>query len=553
MAEVTRITVGKNDEATIVAEQLIDADTTSIIFVIPKGSVFSQSLNNFKLLKREGDVLGKEIIIESEDPAVQERAVKAGLEIGETAPSGGEEEAAPSAPAERSFSGRLPRGRSLRVKAAPEEDEDEPVRKLARTKKKAAPIEAEDVVDADVPPISESPLSQRGEPVRPAKVRGNFWSVRRAVRVLITLGIIAGILYVGLGILPEATIDLTAKKDTWSYNGVVTVDKGITKLDVASAKIPGQVFTQKNSATIKQKASGNQFVERKATGTLTVYNAYSSQPQSIVANTRFVTSAGVVFRITKALVIPGAKIENGGIIPSSVVAEVVADKAGIASNLGPTSHLNIPGFAKTPKYQGFYGDLKDGSSGGFSGQTRIATEADIKAAKAASEKAAEALVRGQIDGLIPEGFKTVDSATRFTVNKQTVNPIADADGNFSVVTDAQLSVFAFREQDVKEFLIARMTAEKKGYKVDTEELKYTGGTQSTASTGRISLTIAYKADISYVLDIESLRAAIAGKKKSELSAIIGGVEGLEKGNVKLWPFYVQKVTSNLEKITIVVQ
>jgi hypothetical protein len=56
-----------------------------------------------------------------------------------------------------------------------------------------------------------------------------------------------------------------------------------------------------------------------------------------------------------------------------------------------------------------------------------------------------------------------------------------------------------------------------------------------------------------VLDIESLRAAIAGKKKSELSAIIGGVEGLEKGNVKLWPFYVQKVTSNLEKITIVVQ
>src|SRR5574343_556215 len=106
MAEVTRITVGKSDEATIVAEQLIDADTTTIIFVIPRGSVFSQSLNNFKLLKREGDVLGKEIIIESEDPAVQERAVKAGLEIGETAPTANDEDDEPSPSSEKSFSAR---------------------------------------------------------------------------------------------------------------------------------------------------------------------------------------------------------------------------------------------------------------------------------------------------------------------------------------------------------------------------------------------------------------------------------------------------------------
>ena len=84
MPDATRITVGKNDEATVVAEQLIDADTDTIIFNIPRGAVFTQSLNNFKLLKREGSVLGKEIIIESEDPLCQEKAVKAGLEIGES-------------------------------------------------------------------------------------------------------------------------------------------------------------------------------------------------------------------------------------------------------------------------------------------------------------------------------------------------------------------------------------------------------------------------------------------------------------------------------------
>ena len=39
-------------------------------------------------------------------------------------------------------------------------------------------------------------------------------------------------------------------------------------------------------------ASGEQNVSLKAQGTITIYNAYSSSPQSLVATTRFVTPAG---------------------------------------------------------------------------------------------------------------------------------------------------------------------------------------------------------------------------------------------------------------------
>ncbi len=552
MSEATRITVGKNDEATVVAEQLIDADTESIIFVIPKGSVFSQSLNNFKLLKREGDVLGKEIIIESEDPATQERAVKAGLEIGESAHGGAAEDHVPEVQSPRAIAGRLPRGRSLRVKAADEDEEAESSRRVAKVKRKPAPVAAEAVIDADIPP-EEAEQEARGEPVRPVKKRGAFWSRRRGVGLAITAVVVALILYVGLGVLPQATVSVTVKKDTWQYTGAITIDKNISKLDVATAKIPGQVFTQKNTATIKMPATGNQFVERKASGVLTVYNAYSSQPQSIVANTRFVTASGVVFRITKALVIPGAKIENGGIIPSSVVVDVVADKTGTAGNLGPTTHLNIPGFAKTPKYQGFYGDLIDGTTGGFSGKTRIATDADIKAAKAQGSAAAEKLVRSQITGQIPAGFTAVDSATRFSVTKQTVDAIADTDGNFSVTTDAQLSVFAFRQQDVKDFLATKLAAEKSTFKVDTEDLKYTGGAQTMIAAGRMSLSVVYKAALSYNLDVEALRKKVAGQPEKKLSQLVLGTEGVSGGSVNLWPFYVRTVPSAESKISIVVQ
>ncbi len=558
MADTTRIIVRKQDEATVVAEQLIDADTDTIIFVIPKGAVFSQSLNNFKLLKREGSVLGKEIIIESEDPLAQEKAVKAGLEVGETpgtVESEDQEEAEEEEVAARGVSLKLPRGRSLRVKEP--DAEEEPVRRIARSsgKKKAPVVEAERVIDAEV---EEPQQEQRGEPVRPERKRAPGSSRSRAVVAAVVLGAITVIAGLALFVLPKAEIEVEMKKMNWAFSDSVIVDKTISKVDVASGRVPGQIFTQKSVTTSKLPASGAQFVERKATGELTVYNAYSSQPQNIVATTRFMTSSGIVFRTTSALTIPGAKIENSKIIPSSITVAVVADKAGTAGNVGPTAHLTIPGFSKTPKYNGFYGELKEGTSGGFSGQTKVATDADTKTAKAAGLKAATQLVQADITGQIPNGFRTVDGSSRFSVTKQIVDQIADAEGNFSVTTEAQLSVFAFQEQDVKDFLTARMTAATAAsgdFKVDGETLKY-GSISSTAViplSGKLAMPLSYTAALSHKLDADALRAKVAGKAEDELNELILNTPGVIGGTVNLWPFYVGSVPSRASKVTIVVK
>lgn len=551
MPDATRITVGKNDEATVVAEQLIDADTDTIIFVIPKGAVFSQSLNNFKLLKREGSVLGKEIIIESDDPTVQAKAAKAGLEIGEVVATADDGQTSEDVEVPAVKGGRLPRGRSLRVRSA--EAEEEPVARIARVKKKSVPEpEPEPVVDAELP--EEADEVSRGEPTRPTRHRTiSFWTRGRVTGTVIALVVGLSFVYVAMYILPRAAVAVTTAKDSWKYSGSVIVDKNVAQVDTAGGKIPGQIFTQKSTATVKLPATGRQFIERKASGVITVYNAYSSQPQNIVANTRFVTPNGVVFRITKALTIPGAKIENGSIIPSSVTADVVADKAGEAGNVGPTARLSIPGFAKTPKYQGFYGELKEGASGGFSGTTRVATEADIKVGKANGAQQAEQLVRSQMQGQIPGGFKEIESATRFSITKQTVDQIADADGNFTVVTEAQLSVFAFREQDVRDLVDTLRAAAKADFKIDTEQLTFGTGSGNLLVAGRISLPIEYEAQLSHTLDVDALRVKIAGRPEEELTTLILGTPGITGGTVHLWPFYVGRVPNDEGKIEIVVQ
>lgn len=541
MADTTRIIVGKNDEATVVAEQLIDAETDTIIFVVPRGAAFGQSINNFKLLKREGDVLSKEIIIESDDESVQEKAVRAGLEIGQAVEPEAEK-------------GKLPRGRSLKV-TAKDEDEEEPVRRLAKPRKKIEPEPEEVESEVELP---RKTRKSEPEPVRPTKShsRGNVW---RFAKIGVSVAFLGALAWVLLFTLPKAEIALSLESATWKLETNVVADKSISSIDVSGSKIPGQIFTQKSSVITKMPATGSKFVEEKATGVITVYNAYSSQPQSIVANTRFLTPSGIVFRLVKALVIPGAKIENGTILPSSVTAQVIADKAGVESNVGPIAKLTIPGFAKTPKYNGFYGELKEGTSGGFKGQSKIATDSDIKAAKAEGAKRAEKLAREQLGRQLPEGFKVIDVVTAFVVNRQTLAVLADSDGNFSVTTDAQLSAFAFKESDMKTFIAARRDSDPKNKDFVAHEesavLSYGAATgpNTLFLSGKVAMPITYTVPLIHVLDEMKLKAAIAGKPQRELQTLILGTPGVVSASVDLWPFYVRSVPSSIEKITISTQ
>ena len=103
----------------------------------------------------------------------------------------------------------------------------------------------------------------------------------------------------------------------------------------------------------------------KAFGTITVFNGYSSEPQLLIASTRFLSSNERIFRTTKNIDIPGAQLNDDEIIPSSISVEIVADYLGAEYNIGP-SDFTIPGFKGSPKYQGFYGKSSTAMSGGSS-------------------------------------------------------------------------------------------------------------------------------------------------------------------------------------------
>src|SRR3989344_6169261 len=75
-----KVNVNKSDEATLIAEKIIDVHAKEIILSVPRFAKLAESGANFRLLKREAEALGKKIVIESVDDKALELAKASGLE-----------------------------------------------------------------------------------------------------------------------------------------------------------------------------------------------------------------------------------------------------------------------------------------------------------------------------------------------------------------------------------------------------------------------------------------------------------------------------------------
>lgn len=532
-----KIIVNKSDEAAVVVEKIIDTDAKQVVLSIPRFSHLAGSLSNFHLLKREAEALGKELFIESVDDRVIELAGLSKLKAVNPFFSKNKKNfsdiVAPTAPK---------RKRKLTVEKDFWNEQESPEKSEKYFWDKQAGF-------------SESePVKQTTEiPEIKKKYKFNVPSFSRFPwkLSLFVVVVIAGA-WILLKELPRATITINAKTADWAYNDSILADRA-AKADSKTLTIPNQTFSQKKNLELKFPATGKKQVERKASGKITVYNSYSSDPQPLVANTRFISPEGKLFRLTKNIVVPGAKISEGKIIPSSIETEVMADAAGTDYNIGPVKLFAIPGFKGTPKYQAFYAESKESMSGGFIGEVGYPTANDISAAKQNIAKALEDGLKAAVYSQIPAEFKILPDASRFAVNNQTVKEEVDADNNFSIFSEATMNVVGFRESDLLAVLIKRAEEEQSSeYEVVSKELNY-GNARADFDSGKMSFLINFKTKLRQKIDLESLKNNIAGKSEPDLRAIIFALSGVDSANISLWPFWVSKVPLDQAKVTIKIQ
>lgn len=355
-------------------------------------------------------------------------------------------------------------------------------------------------------------------------------------------------------VLPKAQIVIETQKEEIIFDFSLSADA--KQINVEKGLIPGQIIGPiSREKTVYFNATGRKFLEEKARGKILVFNAYSSASQVLVQNTRFLSKEGKLFRLTRAITVPGAAVDGGRIVPRSIEAEVIADQIGEDYNIGPTA-FTIPGFQGSPKFNGFYGESRSAMTGGAKGEVTVATRDDIEKAKAEVFKTLSDIIDKDFSAKLPAGLAMVDGAKETKVAEQTVSTQPDTRADkFSVTLRMTISAFLFAESDLR-VLIQELAAQKLGADKeiipDKEEIIYKKA-QPDFSKGIMRLDVEARETIQSKLDIDRLKQDLVGRSQSELESLLSTMPSLENSLVKLWPFWTKSVPKNPDKIEIIVK
>ncbi|MBI2639570.1 MAG: hypothetical protein HYW90_01610 [Candidatus Sungbacteria bacterium] len=335
----------------------------------------------------------------------------------------------------------------------------------------------------------------------------------------------------------------------------ITADPGTNTVDLGAKKIPALKIAVEDTYTATRQSSGKKYVEERATGTIAIFNRFDSNPQNLVRTTRFVDSNGKVFRLVNSVTVPGAKIQGGKIVPSSVDAQVVADGPGQDYNI-PPSRFTIPGFQGSPKFEGFYGESRSAMKNGFRGEARVVTAEDIKAGQEEATRRLFEELRKKLDSKIPPGneFLSLDGSRDIRIAKVVSPKAGERKEEFAIEASGMAEAVVFRKTDLFAFLDSALLSPERPSTIleDTSQIEFSG-IQFDIGKDILEFTVKGSATAVRVIPVVEMQALLAGKTTTQAEAFLRGRPEIGGFSIKNSPFWRWKTPRHPEAIEVKVE
>ncbi|MEX2144765.1 MAG: hypothetical protein WD712_00060 [Candidatus Spechtbacterales bacterium] len=590
MAQKNIIKADSRDELTSIIDKVLTHEADSVLLEVSDNAYIAQNILNFRLLKREAETAGKKITVISENPRIQALAARAGLRIQDrirefqSVNTDNKQGHRPGLISENSREVidimHPDKARSLKDedgKNAPSSGGLKKLFKKDSAKKEPPNLEPEFVPFGKYEPMNDiagQPAEKPGLFKRislPAftkprlgiigSVAGIFRrsvtaSPAKSAAVAVALLGLAGVLFLALGVLPKATVILYPKTLQDSMNFSLVADSNVSTEDYAKGIVPAQILEERQENNFTFEATGTAQLEERAAGHIRVYNEYSSLPQTLVESTRFLSANGKLFRTTQTVVIPGAEIEGGQIVASSIIVPVVADEAGADYNISPTT-FSIPGFSGTDKYTKFYGKNEQGFEGGFKGKAIVVTAEDINKAEEKIESEFLAGAETALREKIPENLMILEDSLESGIETlEFSNAAGEPTETFTARAVVFARIFLIREGDISESIgynFINSTQYGKEFELsDTRKVEYSVK-EVDYKTGYAEFAVSVQQLFVRKVDASLILSDIKGRDEVEVRKILSNMEELEKAQLRFWPFWVSKIPADEGDITVEVQ
>ncbi len=318
----------------------------------------------------------------------------------------------------------------------------------------------------------------------------------------------------------------------------------------AAASIPFQVITAQKIATQAVTSSGTKDVNSFSSGTIVVYNT-QAKPQRLIANTRFATPSGLIFRIRAPITVPAKKASG----PGAVTATVYADQAGSSYDIGPTS-FTVPGLAGTPQENAVYARSSGAMTGGASGNVPVVDAATEAQARDALISALSTNLTASLATQVPSGYILLPGAA--TTTYQDLNPApSQTSGMANVQEEGTVTAVVFPNADLAKAIATSVSG--LNYQGEPLTLASTSALRFTMNSGSIdqkissfSFALSGTASLVYTIDPARIAAAVSGKTRSAAEVALTNYPEIKRAIIVLRPFWRQSFPQDPSAISVVV-
>jgi len=520
------------DEVAQVKEKMAKTKKEKVILVLPAENKKLKNIENLTSLKIEAQKLGKKLTIFSSDPPYQKLAEECGIEIEKSLIED-------SFLAKQEISFR-PKIRDIFPKKELEEITAEKTKAEKEIEKK--------------PPLLKEPTPKK------SKLLLNL------LYTLFVISLIGGIIFC-FYYLPKAEITLVPVSEEIEFASQFTVKKG-TEIDLKGKLLPGTLLIKDKEVEKSFLSTGSEKRVDKATGKITVYNEDNS-PHNFVPNTRFQTSDGKIFRQPQGsdwVSVPAGSKDN----PGKVEIKVVADEAGEEYNIGPTK-FTLPGLKGTAFFEKVYGKSKEAMKGGFIGEAKVVAKEDVVKATQEMQRLQENLageVKNDILKEIPPSLQFLKDSVITTKEKISFDKkVGEIGETFKGKAKVSTHLLKFNEEDVQK-IIANIILDRVKEGIEFEEVvsslevnyevvesKIEKCTNVGEEICEMEIKFTGKEKVAWKVTADDVKKAILGEDEQSFEKYIKeDMKGkIERAELKLWPFWVNKIPQKENRVFIQVK
>ena len=380
---------------------------------------------------------------------------------------------------------------------------------------------------------------------RNPRATGRFGIWLAAIIALVALAAAFSVLFTG------AKMSIVPKQVSAQIGATITA-----KQNPSDKELGFEFMILRKEAKESVPTSGEEYVEKKASGKIIVYNNFSSAPQRLIKNTRFETPTGLIFRIDQSIVLPGQTKENNKVVPGSAEVSVFADSPGAEYNIGLTD-FTVPGFKSDPtRFKNFYARSKTPMTGGFAGMMKKVPDETLKITREKLRQTIRDKVLSQVGAEAPSSsifypaasFFTFESLPHENINESTVSVREMASSTAVIFDRLKLANFLAMEN---------ITGyEDENIKIDNlSELQFAliEPNESPVDSGVLTFSLKGEAKFTYQIDKTALAKDLAGQPKKETGEIIKSYKSIEKTEVVVRPFWKKNFPSNPKDIKIIIK